>query len=153
MRSLRTCTGKDLRCEASILDANISLDSRLVVASSQSGEVFVFDSKTGSLKYTLRGHTRASRIGSFSPSGNLLVTFSDDHTAIVWNLKTARELFTFRGHTQPLNSAVFSPGGESILTASQDGKTYLWPVDPLPLALSTKPRELTEDERSRFEIE
>jgi hypothetical protein len=28
-----------------------------------------------------------------------------------------------------------------------------WPVDPLPLAMARKPRELTADERARFQVD
>ncbi len=40
----------------------------------------------------------------------------------------------------------------TVLTVSWDGTARLWPVDPLPIAEARKPRELTEEERERFEV-
>jgi hypothetical protein len=40
-----------------------------------------------------------------------------------------------------------------VVTTSWDGTARIWPTDPLLLALSRKPRELTIEERERFAIE
>jgi WD40 repeat protein len=50
-------------------------------------------------------------------------------------------------------SVEFSPDSQRILTASTDGTARIWPTDPLPLAIKRKPRELTDDERARFQVE
>jgi hypothetical protein len=47
---------------------------------------------------------------------------------------------------------MFSPDGRQVLTGSADGAARLWPVDPLESARSRKPRDLTREERARFEI-
>ena len=41
---------------------------------------------------------------------------------------------------------------QRVATASADGTARLWLIDPLPVALARKPRELTAEERRRFEI-
>jgi len=40
-----------------------------------------------------------------------------------------------------------------VVTISWDGTAHIWPTDPVPLALSRKPRELTAEEKERFGID
>jgi WD40 repeat protein len=80
------------------------------------------------------------------------VTTSEDHTARIWDVATGKEYFTLTGHRDAVTSAAFSPDGRQVVTTSWDGTARLWPVDPLPLAVARKPRELTPEERERFEV-
>ena len=49
--------------------------------------------------------------------------------------------------------AEFTADGGRVLTVSTDGVARLWPVDPLPAAAARTPRELTADERARYQVE
>lgn len=54
-------------------------------------------------------------------------------------------------HDGPVHTVAFTGDGQRVLTLS--GSTArLWPVDPLPVALRRKPRELTAAERQRYQI-
>jgi WD40 repeat protein len=112
----------------------------------------IWHAATGKLHTVLRGHANAVNSAAFSADSKWVVTTSDS-TARIWDVATGKELFTLRGHQDAVKSAVFSPDGQQVLTVSSDGTARLWPVDPLPLALARKPRELTPQERERFEIE
>jgi WD40 repeat protein len=48
-------------------------------------------------------------------------------------------------------AVVFSPDGKRVAAASQDGTARVWLLDLVSAALARKPRELTEQERRRFE--
>jgi WD40 repeat protein len=113
----------------------------------------IWDATTGKLLMVLRGHERAVHSAAFSPDSKWLVTTSEDRTARIWDLSTGKEYVTLKGHQDAVRSAVFSPDGRSVLTTSWDGTARIWPVDPLPLAVARKPRELTAAERERFEID
>jgi WD40 repeat protein len=60
---------------------------------------------------------------------------------------------TLSGHGGPVRSAVFSSDGQYVVTSSADGTARTWPTDPLKIALARKPRDLTPEERARFEID
>jgi WD40 repeat protein len=112
----------------------------------------VWDAATGREVAVLRGHERAVHSAAFSADGRWVVTTSEDGTARIWEAATGKEQFTLRGHQDAVKSAVFSPDGQQVLTTSWDGTVRLWPVDPLPYALARKPRELTAEERARYEL-
>ena len=42
-----------------------------------------------------------------------------------------------------------SPDGQHVAAACGDGSVRIWPVDPLPAAIARRPRELTDEERTR----
>ena len=83
--------------------------------------------------------------------GRWLVTASEDRTARVWDMATGAEFMTLLGHSGPVRSALFSSDGQCVVTSSADGTARIWPTDPLKIALQRKPRELTPEERARFE--
>jgi WD40 repeat protein/serine/threonine protein kinase len=125
---------------------------RLAVAMwDQTGRIW--DVRTGKPLVTLRGHKDKVHAVAFSPNGQMLVTASEDTTVRVWVADSGEEYFTLRGHVGPVYSARFSRDGRFVVTASADGTARIWPVDPLPVALARKPRELTAEERTRFEVE
>ena len=88
----------------------------------------------------------------FSRDGRWFVTADDDGTARVWKSDTGTEWLTLAGHQGPVWWADFSPDGTQVHTAAADGTVRRWAIDPLPLARDRKPRELTADERSRYEL-
>lgn len=71
---------------------------------------------------------------------------------MVRHADTGAELYTRTGHKGPVHFATFSPDGRKVAAASADGTARIWLVDPTPVALARKPRELTPEERARFEV-
>ncbi|MFH1998833.1 MAG: WD40 repeat domain-containing protein, partial [Planctomycetota bacterium] len=51
-----------------------------------------------------------------------------------------------------VTSALFSPDSQAIVTASQDGTAKIWPMDFLALAGKHRPRDLTIEEKQKFNI-
>jgi WD40 repeat protein len=129
-----------------------SPDGRLLATASADQTACLWDAHTGAELAVLRGHERALQAVAFSQDGRCIVTAAADHTARVWDAASGKELFTLTGHQGPVASAVFSPDGTRALTASADGTARVWPLDPLPLALARKARDLTAKERERFAI-
>ena len=136
---------------SSIVAAAFSGNGRWLAATTADHAVQIWDLGTGTLRHTLRGHTRPASGVCFSSDGKRLVTASDDRTARVWDMTTGAEFVTLEGHRGAVRSAFFSPDGKSVITSSTDGTVRTWPTDPLSIALTRKPRDLTLEERARFE--
>jgi WD40 repeat protein len=127
-------------------------DGGIMATSSSDGTVRIWSLPEGRPLATLKGHTGPVYSVRFSSDGRWLVTASADRTARLWNAEDGGELATYRGHQGEVNLAVVHPAGTVIATASDDGTVRLWPTDPLPMARSRQPRELTDAERERFEL-
>jgi WD40 repeat protein len=137
-----------------VTTAEFSPDSRLILTTSTDGTARLWYAATGELRQVLRGHRHIVRAGRFSPDGKWIATASKDGTARIWKTEGDQEWMTLSAaHGIEFVSVEFSSDSQRILTASTDGTARVWPVDPLPLAESRKPRELTADERTRFQVE
>jgi WD40 repeat protein len=137
--------------EGDVTAASFSPDGRWLVTASLDRTARVWDAN-GRSRFVLSGHERAVHAATFSRDGRWIVTASDDGTARVWDAATGQGFITLWGHAGPVLAAAFDPGGKRVLTASGDGTARLWPIDPLPLALARRPRELTAEERQRYEV-
>jgi WD40 repeat protein len=132
--------------------AAYSPDGRRIVTASADKTARIWDAATGKSLLVLHGHILSLSSAAFSPDSKRVVTASSDETARVWDAESGTEILTLAGHKGAVLSAVFSPDGKVVATASLDGTARIWPLDPLPVALWRKPRELTAEERERFGI-
>jgi WD40 repeat protein len=104
-----------------------SADGGRLVTASGDRVARVFDSRTGRLELTLRGHRRALTSARFSPDGSTIVTASGDHDARLWDASTGRLLRVLRGHYAVISDAEFSPDGRWVVTAGPT-TAGLWDV-------------------------
>jgi WD40 repeat protein/tRNA A-37 threonylcarbamoyl transferase component Bud32 len=91
-------------------------------------------------------------VAVFNSDGTLVATGGKAGDARLWDAKTGAELATWNGHSGWLLRIAFSPDGRHVFTEDQAGQARLWPLDPLPLALTRRPRDLTPAERQLFQI-
>jgi WD40 repeat protein len=123
---------------------------RLAVAADRT--VLVLDVAARGPVQHLRGHEAGVKAVAFSPDGSRLLTGSDDRSAILWEVGTGRVLAVYKGHPGPVKAVAYSPDGRRVATGSTDNLARLWPVDLLPEFDRRKPRELTAQERGRYEL-
>lgn len=105
---------------------DLSPDETLGAWAQTDRTVKVFDLATGSLLFTLRGHSGPINTVSFSPDGTRIATGSDDKMAKIWDAASGKELFTLTGHTASVYSVVWSPDGRRLATASIDRTARIW---------------------------
>jgi eukaryotic-like serine/threonine-protein kinase len=125
-----------------------SPDGKKLLAYGKDG-LGLLDVQTGKQLAAFRGHIGAVTSALFSPDGRFVVTASDDQTARVWDAATGKEVHLLR-HKSRVQFAVMMPDGRRVATASDTVR--IWDLEPLPIAIQRKPRELSSYERERFGI-
>ena len=88
--------------------------------------VKVWDTASGEVLLTLKGHTKEIPSVAFSPDSKRLVSGSHDQTVRVWDVATGQELLTLKGHKGPVNSVAFGPDGNWLASGSNDRTVKLW---------------------------
>jgi WD40 repeat protein len=78
--------------------------------------VTVWDTDTGRLVLTLRGHEDEVTSVAFTPDGKRLVSGGFDRTAILWDLETSQPVRRFRGHTGEVLGVAVSADGRRLFT-------------------------------------
>jgi WD40 repeat protein/tRNA A-37 threonylcarbamoyl transferase component Bud32 len=91
-----------------------------------SGDVKVWDARTGQELLTLKGHTGQVRGVCFSPDSRHLASASEDQTVRLWDADTGQEVRTLTGHLADVTSVCFSPDGRRLATASSDNTVRVW---------------------------
>jgi WD40 repeat protein/serine/threonine protein kinase len=125
-----------------------SPDGKKLLAYGKEG-LGLLDVQTGKQLVAFRGHSGAVMSALFSTDGRFVVTASDDQTARVWDAATGKEVHLLR-HKASVQFAVMTPDGRRVATASDTVR--VWDLEPLPIAIQRKPRELSPYERERFGI-
>ena len=86
----------------------------------------MWETKKGTLVYTLLDHSNVVSGSAFSPDGSRLMTFSEDRTARIYAACDGRELAVLRGHMDEVVSATFTPDGCGVMTGSGDATVRRW---------------------------
>lgn len=72
----------------------------------------IWDSNTGEMKTTLKGHKQEIVCLSFDPHGVLAATGSMDNTAKIWDVEKGTCLFNLDGHKAEIVSLNFNTEGD-----------------------------------------
>jgi WD40 repeat protein len=86
----------------------------------------VWEVPTGTLLFSLSGHTDEVIFIAYSSDGSRIVTASRDGTAKVWDTKTGDVLLTLEGHGDAVAGVALSPDGSRLATASFDRTAKVW---------------------------
>ncbi|MBI3423092.1 MAG: AAA-like domain-containing protein [Acidobacteria bacterium] len=117
-----------LEPDKQLLCAVFSPDQKLVATGGMDTLVRLWDTASGKLRQTLRGHVSIVKGLAFSPDGKLLVSGGDDLTLRLWEVATGHELGQFKSEVENAWRAAFAPDGRTLAGASRDGSVKLWEV-------------------------
>jgi WD40 repeat protein len=103
-----------------ITSAAFGPNGTLIVTGSRDGTGRVWESRTGTLKASLEGHTSQILTVAFSPAGDRVATGSTDDTARLWTTSGGL-VDVVHDLTASIVSVAFAPDGSSVAVASSDG--------------------------------
>ncbi|KAK7687231.1 hypothetical protein QCA50_009736 [Cerrena zonata] len=103
---------------------SFSPDGELIVTACKS--IHIWNADTGSLVWTLEGHTGEVEIAIFSPDGIRVVSGAKDKTVCIWDVETGTCLRVLREHTGYIYAIAISPKGDIIASGSYDSTICLW---------------------------
>ena len=118
-------TGQELRTLAGG-EAIFSPDGN-TLATSAGTALKLWNWRTGQELRTLKSSLVATRMGAFSPKGDVLATFAyAGNTIELWDAKSGKQLRILAGHTSMIGAVVFSPDGKTLASDSANGPIKLW---------------------------
>ena len=91
-------------------------------------ELFLWDTATGKLQHSLKGHQKAVRQVAFVPKRKLAVSCGMDRTIRIWNLETGQEVDRLPDQGTGFSAMAVSPDGETLLAARMDAVIQLWKI-------------------------
>ncbi|MYB65293.1 hypothetical protein F4X73_11440 [Candidatus Poribacteria bacterium] len=103
-----------------------SPDGKTFASGSEDMTVRIWNTKRGSKRATLKGHTGWVTAVSFSKDGNTIASGDTDGKVRVWNVQKKRELVVLEGHSNTVVALAFTPDGNTLASASADGAIHFW---------------------------
>ena len=101
--------------------------SRVISTPNQrSGQLKIWNTNTGALMHTLRGHRAHVTSMNFMDAGRTLISTSADHTIRLWSVETGEPLGMLRGHNEEVRAGIMHPDGKTFVSGSFDGEILVW---------------------------
>jgi WD40 repeat protein len=81
----------------------------------------LWDTRSGKLLGTCKGHTEGVKGLAFSPDGKTLASSSSDSTLRLWDVRTQQELLSIQRLADPIGDILFSPDGNWLAATTSSG--------------------------------
>lgn len=91
--------------------------------------ISIYDSVTGELKHTLKGHDSSVSSIAFSPDGRRLASASGDSSVFLWDTETGQKIKEFTDEKQTIYQLVFNFDASLLATTNNKNLIDLWDVN------------------------
>ncbi len=98
----------------------------------------IWDTLSGTLVYTLAGHTDNIESFDYSSDGKLIATASFDKTVRVWDAHSGSDVRTLDGFSDMVNTVTFSPDGKLLAAGDYKGLILAWNVSDIQASPTDK---------------
>ncbi|KAF9025005.1 WD40 repeat-like protein [Hymenopellis radicata] len=105
-----------------------SPDSTHIITGLCTGDLIIWNSRTGEQLETLKGHTESITSVAFFPYNFQLVSGSVDRSIRIWDMRNGENIKVLTGHTGRVTSVAVSISGKQIVSGSIDGFVIIWDV-------------------------
>ena len=123
--STRTTESKFHAMPLTVWAVKWSPDASRIAVAGDDPAIKVFDSATGQLVQSLRGHTFTVRDLAYSPDGARLASAGLDGNILLWDTKSGRLILSFEMGSPALGVA-WSPDGTKLATLTETGAIKIW---------------------------
>jgi WD40 repeat protein len=120
----------DLKHTSSVNCATFNKEGTLVATCTNDSMAYIWNSNTGKLLQTLKGHNKLVNWIEFDHLDNTkyAITASDDHSAIIFKIDDGSIQARLNGHKDRVNAASFNENSTQVITSSTDGLVLRWEV-------------------------
>jgi WD40 repeat protein/tRNA A-37 threonylcarbamoyl transferase component Bud32 len=108
-----------------------SSDDKYFIASWNSFDLILYDSRTLQIRGSLRGHRSGVSGIAFSHDGKLLASASIDQTARLWDLATQRQIGVIGGLGERISSVQFAPDDQNLILIGGFGKIRVYQLSSI----------------------
>lgn len=105
-----------------------SPEDYILASGSNTTEIMLWDTQSGSCQKALMGHTDAITSVVFSSDSLLLASSSHDETIRVWSVTSGTTLHVLTTFATTAWSVAFSPDNRLLASSLDDGTIWLWNV-------------------------
>jgi len=118
----------DLNLNSEIRTVAFSPNGKIFLSASGDGLIKLWETSSGSLLQTFKGHKNLIVDAKFSPDPefSMIISGSNDHNVKLWDRQTGNLLQSYTGHTGGINTVSFSDDMSLILSGADDGTGRIW---------------------------
>ncbi len=105
-----------------------SPDGNTIASGGEDKNVILWNTNTGELKHTLKGHKDSVISVAFSPDGSTLASGGEDMIVHLWDANTGEKKNSIRKHGELISDLSFNPDSKILASAAYSPNIYLWDV-------------------------
>jgi WD40 repeat protein len=106
--------------------AFFSADGKTVATGGKDGVVELWDTATGQLQKSFKGHEGDVDAVSLSPDGKLLASAGKDKIIKIWDIAAGTVKWGLKGHDDAVTSLVFAPDSKTLASAGASKTANVW---------------------------